>query len=49
MIDCLHEVLPYLEHLPPEAQEEAVTYIVALAEALECDLIIRRQIKSVGQ
>lgn len=35
MIDRLHDILPYLEHLPPEAQEEAATYIEALAEALE--------------
>ena len=35
MIDRLQNVLPHLEHLPPEAQEEAATYIAALAEALE--------------
>jgi hypothetical protein len=35
MIDRLQDVLPYLEQLPPEAQEEAATYIEALAEALE--------------
>jgi hypothetical protein len=35
MIDRLQNVLPQLEHLPPEAQEEAATYIAALAEALE--------------
>ncbi|GAC1568040.1 MAG: hypothetical protein NVS3B14_15960 [Ktedonobacteraceae bacterium] len=35
MIDRLHDVLPYLEHLPPEPQEEAANYIEALAEALE--------------
>jgi hypothetical protein len=34
MIDRLHDALPYLEHLPPEAQEEAATYIEALVEAL---------------
>ena len=35
MIDRLNDALPYLEHLPPEAQEEAATYIEALAEALK--------------
>jgi hypothetical protein len=35
MIDRFHDILPYLEHLPPEAQEEAVNYIEALAETLE--------------
>lgn len=35
MIDRLHDILPSLEHLPPEAQEEAATYIEALAEALQ--------------
>ncbi|HLX58890.1 MAG TPA: hypothetical protein VKR83_17865 [Ktedonobacteraceae bacterium] len=35
MIDCLYDVLPYLEHLPPEAQEEAASYIEALVEAFE--------------
>ena len=34
MIDRLHDALPYLERLPPEAQEEAATYIEALVEAL---------------
>jgi hypothetical protein len=35
MIDRLHDILPYLEHLPPEAQEEAANYLEALAETLE--------------
>lgn len=35
MIDHLHDLLPYLEHLPPEVQEEAAAYIEALMEALE--------------
>lgn len=34
MIDRLQDVLPYLEQLPPEAQEEAATYIEALAQVL---------------
>ena len=43
MIDRLHDVLPYLEHLPPEAQEEAATYIEALAEVLKHTSIMRNQ------
>jgi hypothetical protein len=35
VIDRLHDVLPYLEQLPPEAQGEAASYIEVLAEALE--------------
>jgi hypothetical protein len=35
MIDRLHDLLPFLEQLPPEAQEEAATYIEALAETFE--------------
>ncbi len=34
MIDRLQDALSYLEHLPPEAQEEVATHIEALAEAL---------------
>lgn len=40
MIDRLHDVLPYLEQLPPEIQEEAATYIEALAEALEREAFV---------
>jgi hypothetical protein len=40
MIDRLQNVLPYLEHLPPEAQEEAATYIAALTEALEFESLM---------
>jgi len=54
MIDRLNEVLPYLEHLPPEAQEEAASYIEALAEAFEradfvlgCIRRIPRKIESI--
>ena len=35
MINRLQDVLPYLEQLPPEAQEEAATYIESLAEAFK--------------
>lgn len=40
MIDHVQNVLPYLEHLPPEAQEEAATYIAALTEALEFESLV---------
>jgi len=40
MIDRLQNVLPHLEHLPPEAQEEAATYIAALTEALEFESLV---------
>ncbi|MBV9707071.1 MAG: hypothetical protein JO125_06660 [Chloroflexi bacterium] len=46
MIDRLHNVLPHLEHLPPEAQEEAATYIEALAEALEYETFVSGSIGS---
>lgn len=35
MIDRLHDILPHVEQLPPEAQEELATYIEALIEVLE--------------
>lgn len=47
MIDRLHDVLPYLEHLPPEAQEEAAIYIEALAEALERETFVPSRIRAV--
>ena len=34
MLDRLQNALSYLEHFPPEAQEEVATYIEALAEEL---------------
>ena len=43
MNDRLHEILPSLEHLPPEAQEEAATYIAALVEALQHTSRLHRQ------
>jgi hypothetical protein len=48
MIDRLHDALPYLEHLPPEAQEEAATYIEALAEVLKHTSLIRTQAGEVS-
>ncbi len=47
MIDRLHDVLPYLEHLPPEAQEEAASYIEALAEALEREAFVPGRIRRI--
>ncbi len=40
MIDRLQNVLPHLEHLPLEAQEETATYIAALTEALEFESLV---------
>jgi hypothetical protein len=45
MIDQLHDVLPYLEHLPLEAQEEAAIYIEALAEALKREAFVLGRIQ----
>jgi hypothetical protein len=47
MIDRLHDALPYLEHLPPEAQEEAATYIEALVEALKLASMIHVHTRDV--
>ena len=47
MIDRLHDVLPYLEHLPLEAQEEAAIYIEALAEALAREAFMLGRIRHV--
>lgn len=47
MIDRLHDVLPYLEQLPPEAQEEAADYIEALAEALEHEAFVKGRSRHV--
>ncbi len=49
MIDRLQDVLPYLEQLPPEAQEEAATYIEALAEALEREAFAPGYVRPVPQ
>lgn len=35
MIDRLHDILPYLEQLPPEVQEEAANYLASLVNAFE--------------
>jgi hypothetical protein len=48
MIDRLQDILPSLEHLPPEAQEEAATYIEALMEALEHEASLPDRIHAVS-
>ncbi len=47
MIDRLYNVIPSLEYLPPEAQEEAATYIQALVEALRHTSVIDASTKDV--
>lgn len=47
MIDRLQDVLPHLEHLTPEAQEEAATYIEVLAEALEREAFVLDRNRSI--
>jgi hypothetical protein len=47
MIDRLHDVLPYLERLPPEAQEEAATYIETLVKAWKQALTLPSRTKDV--
>lgn len=39
MIDRLNDILPHLERLPEESQEEILTYVAILVEALERDAI----------
>jgi hypothetical protein len=48
MIARLHNVLLSLEHLPPEAQEEAVTYIEALVEALRHASVVHARTRDVS-
>ena len=47
MIDSLHNVVSHLEYLPPEAQEEAATYIAALTEVLERKFFVLNRIHAV--
>ena len=47
MIDRLQDVLPYLEQLPPEAQEEAATYIESLTEAFKHESLAPEPIQHV--
>ena len=47
MIDRLHDALPYLEQLPPEAQEEAAIYIEALAEAFDHEAFVPGRMQRV--
>ena len=47
MIDRLYNALPSLEHLPPEAQEEAATYIKTLVEVLRQRPLMHTSTKDV--
>jgi hypothetical protein len=47
MIDRLHNALLSLEHLSPEAQEEAATYIEALVEALRHASLVHARSRDV--
>ena len=47
MIDRLQDILPFLEHLPLEAQEEAAIYIEALAETLEHEAFVLDRTRSM--
>jgi len=47
MIDRLQDMLPYLNHLPLEAQEEAASYIEALVEELEREAFSPGRIRRV--
>lgn len=41
MIDRFNDILPHLERLPAESQEEVMAYIEVLIEALERDAVAR--------
>lgn len=47
MINRLHDLLLFLEQLPPEAQEEAATYIEALAETFEHEAFALERIRAL--
>ena len=47
MLDRLNDILPHLEHLPEESQEEALTYLAILVEALERDAIAHGRIRQI--
>ena len=46
MTDRLHDLLPSLEKLPPELQEEMASYIEALIETLQHTSIDRTHFKN---
>jgi hypothetical protein len=48
MIDRLHNALHRLEHLPPEAQEEAAIYIEALVETLRRVSVVHASARDVS-
>lgn len=39
MIDRLQDMLPHIEQLPLETQEEVMAYLEVLLDALECDAV----------
>lgn len=49
MIDHLHDVLPYLEHLPPEIQEEVASHIESLIDKIEHEAFMAGRIRHLLQ
>jgi hypothetical protein len=47
LIARLHDALLNLKHLPPEAQEDAATYIEALVDALKHASVVHARTKEV--
>lgn len=45
MIDRLNDMLPHLEQLPAETQEEVMAYLEVLIEALERDAVARGRMR----
>lgn len=45
MIDRLNDILPYLEQLPQESQEEIMTYIEVLIDAVEREAIAHGRLR----
>lgn len=45
MIDRFNDMLPHLERLPKETQEEILSYIEVLLDALEHDLIAHGRVQ----
>jgi hypothetical protein len=45
MIDRLNDMLPHLEQLPAETQEEVLAYLEVLIEALERDAVARGRMR----
>ena len=45
MIDRLQDILPHLEQPPSEAQEEILTYLEIMLEAVERDALLHGRIR----